>query len=144
MTDRQGEDNERSALDTMASPDSAELDKLVSMYPPSTQALISAARAALLTAFPKSTESVDSKARLIGYSYGPGYKSTVATLILSRTRLKIGVPYGAQLPDPEGLLAGQGKVHRHIPISTAAELESVALTTLLHIAFSALEARAMR
>jgi len=126
------------------SSDFTEPDQLVATYPASTQALITAARAALLAAFPKATESVDLKARLFGYSYGPGYKGTVATLILSKTGVKIGVPYGAQLADSAGLLTGQGKVHRHIAIETAAQLKSRALKTLLKSAFSAWEARSTR
>jgi hypothetical protein len=44
-------------------------------------------------AFPGATETPDLQARLLGYSYGPGYKRTVATLILSKTGVKIGIPY---------------------------------------------------
>jgi len=123
---------------------SPEADQLVATYPAPTQALITAARAALLATFPKATESADAKARLLGYGYGPGYKGTVATLILSKTGVKIGVPYGAQLADPTGLLTGEGKVHRHIPIETAAQLSSPALKTLLKAAFSAWKARSTR
>jgi hypothetical protein len=89
---------------------STEADRLVAADPASTQALITAARVALRAVFPDATESVDRKARVLGYCYGPGYTGTVATLILSKTGVKIGVPYGAQLPDPAGLLAGEGKV----------------------------------
>jgi hypothetical protein len=127
----------------MSSPSSdfTELDQLVATYPEPIQALINATRAALLAAFPKAAESVDSKARVLGYGYGPGYKGTVATLILSKTGVKIGVPYGAQLADPAGLLTGQGKVHRHIPIEAAAQLKSSALEALLKAALNAWEAR---
>lgn len=124
-----------------SSSDSSELDRLVATYPASTRALIAATRAALLAAFPEATESVDTKARVVGYSYGPGYKGTIATLILSRTGVKIGVPFGAELPDPARLLSGQGKVHRHIPIETPAQLENSALETLLRTAFSTWKAR---
>src|SRR5215475_8281742 len=113
------------------SSDFAEPDQLVATYPVSTQALITAARATLRAAFPKATESVDTKARLLAYSYGPGYKGTVATLILSKTGVKIGIPYGSSLPDPAHLLAGEGKVHRHVAIKESAELEEPALRVLL-------------
>ncbi len=58
----------------------------------------------------------------LGYNYCRGYKGTVATLILSKTGVKIGVPYGASLPDAMHLLAGAGKVHRHVAITEAAQL----------------------
>lgn len=38
----------------------------------------------------------------------------VATLILSRGGVKLGLARGSELPDPKHLLAGSGKVHRHI------------------------------
>ena len=126
------------------SSDVAELDRLVATYPASTQALINATRAALLKAFPRAAESVDTKARLLAYSYGPGYKGTVATLILSKAGVKIGIPYGAELADPAGLLTGEGKVHRHVPIETAAQLKGSALEALLMAALSAWNARSKR
>jgi hypothetical protein len=120
---------------------SKEPDQLLATYPASTQALIAAARSTLLTAFPQASETVDNKARLLGYSYGPGYKGTVATLTLSKNGVKIGVPFGAQLADPTGLLAGEGKVHRHIAIETVEQLKSRALKTLLNAALAAWKAR---
>ena len=123
---------------------SSEADRLVTAYPAQTQALISVARAALMASFPGATETVDIKARVLGYGYGPGYKDTVATLILSKSGVKIGVPYGAQLADPAGLLTGQGKVHRHVPIETEAQLKNRALVALLRAAYDAWKLRSTR
>jgi hypothetical protein len=120
---------------------SADADRLVARYEPQTQALIAAARATLLAAFPKAEESVDLQARLLGYAYGPGYKGTVATLILSKTGVKIGIPYGAALSDPEGLLTGAGRVHRHIAITHAAQLRAPATKAVLKAALTAWRTR---
>lgn len=57
---------------------------------------------------------------LWGYSYGPGDTGTVATLSLSKTGVKIGIPYGSSLPDPAHLLAGEGKFDRHVAIKDPA------------------------
>jgi len=122
----------------------SEADRLVAAYPAQTQELISVARAALMAAFPGATETVDTKARVLGYGYGAGYKDTVATLILSKTGVKIGIPYGAQLADPADLLTGQGKVHRHIPVETEAQLKSRALADLLRAAHDAWKLRSPR
>jgi hypothetical protein len=120
---------------------SAEVDGLIEQYDPEIQKLINAARSALSLAFPGSSETADSKARLLGYSYGPGYKGTVATLILSKTGVKIGIPYGASLEDPMHLLAGAGKVHRHVAIKESAELKAPALKALLKETLLASRAR---
>jgi hypothetical protein len=70
-------------------------------------------------------------ARLISYAYGPGYKGTVCTLILSKTGIKLGLIGGATLPDPEGLLAGSGKVHRHVQLSAPEDLRRPGLKQLV-------------
>jgi|SRR5215471_8344958 len=122
-------------------PSSAEIDRLIDRYSPEVQRLINSARRILRTAFPGCAETADSKARLLGYSYGPGYKGTVATLILSKTGVKIGVPYGTSLKDPAHLLAGEGKVHRHVAVAEPAELKAPALKALLREALSAWKLR---
>jgi len=119
----------------------AEADRLIGQYDREIQGLVHAARRTLLVAFPGASEASDPQAHLLGYSYGPGYKGTVATLILSKTGVKIGIPYGASLPDPKHLLAGAGKVHRHVAIKNPAELKAPALRTLLKKALSAWETR---
>jgi hypothetical protein len=119
----------------------AEVDRLVASYPDQTQALIDASRAKLRAVFPGVTESADRKARLLSYSYGAGYTGTVATLILSRSGVKIGIPYGAQLADPHGLLAGAGKVHRHVAIESPSQLRTRALTALLRATLAAWKTR---
>ena len=117
---------------------------LIELYEPETQQLIEGARCLLRGAFPKVTESVDLKARLFGYGYGPGYKGTVATLILSKSGVKIGIPFGASFADPAHLLAGAGKVHRHVAITNAAELKAPALKALLREALRAWQKRRLK
>jgi Domain of unknown function (DU1801) len=123
------------------SPSFSQVNTLIGQYDPELQKLINAARNALALAFPRATETPDTKARVIGYCYRPGYKGTVATLILSKTGVKIGIPYGAHLPDPSSLLAGEGKVHRHIAVTELAQLKAPAVKALLKETLSAWQAR---
>ena len=118
-----------------------EADVLIGQYDPEIQRLIHAARRTLRLAFPDTTETSDPQAHLLGYGYGPGYKGTVATLILSKTGVKIGIPYGSSLPDPAHLQAGEGKVHRHVAIKDRAELKAPELRVLLQNALRAWETR---
>lgn len=122
-------------------PTSRGTDMLIGLYEPEIQRLIQAARSTLHIAFPSVTENPDLGAHLLGYSYGPGYKGTVATLILSKKGVKIGIPYGFSLPDPAHLLAGEGKVHRHVAIKHTAELKTRELRTLLEGALKAWKIR---
>jgi hypothetical protein len=103
---------------------------LVARYPANSD-LIDASRRVLSAAFPGTTEEADPKAGLISYSFGPGYKGVVATLILSKGGVKIGIPYGATLEDPAGLLEGSGKVHRYIPVTSLSALTRPGVNRLL-------------
>ena len=70
-------------------------------------------------------------ARLISYAHGPGYKGAVCTIILSKTGIKLGLIGGAALADPHGLLAGSGKVHRHVQLHTLEDLRRPGLQQLV-------------
>jgi hypothetical protein len=117
------------------------IDRFLADYPPDVRVLAGATRRFLAKAFPGSTETLDVTARLIAYSYGPGYKGLVCTLLLSRSGVKIGVVHGAALPDPKGLLEGSGKVHRHVALKTPADLERPGLKSLLKASLVAWRAR---
>ena len=98
----------------------------------------------MLAAFLQADETADAKARLIAYGYCSGYKGVVATLILSKAGVKIGIPYGVTLPDPTGLLEGAGKIHRHVVIASRADLARRALSTLLRATLAAWQERSRR
>ena len=106
-------------------------------YPAAVREIADAARNALANALPGATESVDASAKLLGYSYGPGYKGLVCTLLMSKTGVKLGIFRGAELPDPAKLMQGAGKVHRHVPLRGAADLERAELQALLAAALAA-------
>jgi hypothetical protein len=119
----------------------AVVDELVAQYPSATQALIAESRRLIRAAFPGAIETADTKARLICYSYAPGFKGVAATLILSKTGAKIGIPYGATLPDPAGLLVGKGKVHRSIAVKSRSDLSLPAVRHMLKTALESWQRR---
>ena len=117
------------------------IDTFLYAYSPEVRALTLAARTLIGETFPKIEETVDVSAKIIGYGYGPGYKGSLCVLILSKDGVKIGVVRGAEVSDPRGLLRGAGKVHRHVPIKTAADLAQPGLKPLLKSALSAWKKR---
>lgn len=121
--------------------DSKAIDNLLDAYAPAVRRLAGDARRYLRRCLPDASESVDEKARLIAYSYGPGYKGLVCTLILSRSGVKLGLVGGAALPDPHRLLEGNGKVHRHVPLSASGDLQRIGVRQLLLAASDACRAR---
>jgi hypothetical protein len=50
---------------------------------------------------------------------------------MSQKGVKLGINKGAELPDPEGLLEGSGKVHKYVQLRRAADLEQAGLRELL-------------
>lgn len=105
--------------------------------PPEVRDLAEAARRLLDGAFPGVAQSLDESAKLIGYSYGPGYKGVVCTLILSRKGVKLGIVRGSELPDPKQLMQGSGKVHRYVDLRTIADVKRPGLKPLLKAALAA-------
>ena len=65
----------------------------------------------------------------------------MCTLILSQTGVKLGIPYGAAMPDPNALMRGAGKVHRHVVLQTPADLKQPGLKALIKAALAAWKER---
>jgi hypothetical protein len=118
-------------------PSPNDIEMFLADYPPEVRELALAARTLLGGAFPGAKETLDESAKLIGYSYGPGYKGVVCTLILSRNGVKLGIVRGAELSDPKQLMRGSGKVHRHVQLQTVADLKRPGLKSLLKAALTA-------
>jgi hypothetical protein len=120
---------------------SSDLRQLLEAYPADVRKLVVGARELLFAVLPHVSEFPDLKSRVIGYGTGSSYRDTIATLILSRKGVKIGIVGGASLADPERLLAGSGKVHRYVATAEPADLKRPALTQLLKSAYAAWQER---
>ena len=110
-------------------------------YPDKVQALARHARTVVRQWLPEAKEAEDSAAHMFAYSYGPGYKGVICTLLLSKTGVKLGIAGGASLPDPHKLLRGEGKVHRHVPLKTIDDLQQPGVKELVAAAGAACHAR---
>ena len=67
-------------------------------------------------------------------SYGVGPKKMTehfCYISAQKKDVNLGFYYGAELPDPQGLLKGTGKLLRHIKIREAKDIQSPALRRLL-------------
>lgn len=67
----------------------------------------------------------------IGFGTGTGYKATIFVVSPQRAYVNLGIAHGPMLPDTSGLLEGTGKVHRHVKIRQAADLERPELRQLM-------------
>lgn len=114
---------------------------LFAKYDAQIQLLAEELLAFLYRALPDVQEAVDVPANMIAYGYGPGYKGMVCTVIFSKKELKLGIYKGTELPDPEHLLEGTGKVHQYVAIRTATDIHRPALEALLGEAVAACRKR---
>ena len=115
---------------------------LVATYPPAVQDLARQARGFILEAMGgDAQESIDASGPYAFYGFAPGYKGLVCSLILSKKGVKLGIANAATLDDPQKLLQGAGKVHRHIPLETSADLRISGVKALVKSAIKAWHGR---
>ena len=75
------------------------------------------------------------KMRMASYGVGPKKKSEHFCYISAQKEdVNLGFYYGAELPDPEELLQGTGRLLRHVKIREAKAIRSGALRQLLEVA----------
>lgn len=106
-------------------------ETILSQYEGEVASLGARLRKFLLKQLPDIIEQPDAKANLIGYSYGPGYKDLICTILMSKKGVKLGFYKGSELPDPHHLLTGSGKVHKYVEIDSAQDVHNPALLALL-------------
>ena len=116
---------------------SEDLADLLARYSPEVQKLALSTRSFVLGLIPNAIELVDTKAKVVGYGYGPKYADLICAIMPTKVGVTLGIARSAGLPDPSGLLQGAGKVHRHVKIKDESDLKAAALKALLQAALSA-------
>ena len=93
-------------------------------------------RNAVLREIPAASETVNdvSYAVTIGFTFSGRVKEVFCYLVAYRSYVNLGFARGAELPDPERKLQGTGKLHRHVRIESAADLDSPHVLLLIHAA----------
>lgn len=117
------------------------LEVMLGRYPEPVTAQYLVTREWLFFQCPALQEVPDPTANIVGYGLGEGYKGMVCTLIFSKTGLKLGLAFSAGFPDPNGLLKGTGKVHRHVVLPSTGAASVVGLEDLLQTAIVACKDR---
>lgn len=88
-------------------------------------------REVLFKNLPNIIEQIDLPAQMIAYCFGQKYSELICTIIPSKKGLKLGFNWGTELPDPEKLLRGNGKISRYVEIVSEEQINSKALKNLL-------------
>jgi Domain of unknown function (DU1801) len=116
---------------------SKEAAEILVPFAPEVQNLALAVRTFIFKMIPGVTEMIDTKARNIGHGYSPNYIDMVSMILPTKAGVTLGIAYATQLPDPEKILEGTGKLHRHVKLKSKSDLETVALKPLLSAASAA-------
>lgn len=121
-----------------------DVDAFFAEYPAPVEELAHRLRALIFETVPGVGEMLDRSARVVGYGFGTGYKDTVCAIVMSKTGVKLGLSDGKSLPDPKGLLAGEGKRHAHVAFATPADLKRPGVKPLLRACHAAWKKRATK
>jgi hypothetical protein len=111
-------------------------EEFFSNYSPEVEAIALRARSLVLGLLPGATEHVDTGNKVVSYSTGGRMKDMVFYISAHKAHANIGL-FGADLPDPNGLIEGTGKRLRHVKLRSLADVDRPALHSLLESALAA-------
>ncbi|SCG47506.1 protein of unknown function (DU1801) [Micromonospora echinaurantiaca] len=104
-------------------------ERLLAAREPRVAELARSLSALILAVYPEAVVTVDGGD--IGFGSGTGYTGLVFVVTPHIRHVNLGIAGGATLPDPAGLMAGTGKVHRHVQIRHADDLARPELRELM-------------
>ena len=107
------------------------VDTFLKGYSPQVREIAVKARETILSVMPKATEKVYPGWKVIQYGTGTDMKSVFAVISPQRERVNLGLANGAQLPDPDHLLEGDGKGIRHVKLTSADKAVAPAVRELV-------------
>ncbi len=114
----------------------AQVESFIDRFAPEIADRVHAARKVLRSRLPGASELVYDNYNALAIGYGPGEKTSEAVFSLAvypRNILLYFLP-GVGLPDPEGLLQGEGKVGRYVCLTDVALLDEPAIIALIDVA----------
>jgi hypothetical protein len=94
-------------------------------------------RQTILDEMPGIKENLDLKGSFVTYGIGDGHEDTVVIIRSAGQTWTIGFYRGRELPDPERLLGGGGRLHAAVIVGRRADIESEAMKDLLKEAYAA-------
>jgi hypothetical protein len=111
------------------------LEEMTAAFDPRVRDLAARTRALIFDVYPEVVEVLWPRQNVAGYGVGPKKMSEhFCYIALYDDHVNLGFNQGADLPDPDGLLEGPGKVLRHTKIAEPEDLEDPAVRRLLEAA----------
>jgi Domain of unknown function (DU1801) len=113
------------------------VDTFLKGYPPPVREIAVKAREVILSVMPDATEKVYPGWKVIQYGTAADMKSVFAAISPQRERVNLGLANGVDLPDPDGLLEGDGKAIRHVKLTSPEAAGAPAVRELIRGALQA-------
>ena len=115
-----------------------QLKSFIDKFEPKHQALIRSVRRALRKRLPTANEIVYDNYNffVIGYSGSERPSDAILSMAAQAGRISLCLLRGASLPDPHGLLQGEGKQTRFLRLDSAATLSEPAVEAIIAAALS--------
>jgi hypothetical protein len=113
------------------------VDTFLKGYTPQVREIAVKARETILSVLPGATEKVYPGWKVIQYGAGADMTAVFAAISPQRERVNLGLAHGADLPDPEGLLEGDGKAIRHVRLTSPRAAGAPAVKELIRGALQA-------
>jgi hypothetical protein len=115
--------------------DSSVFEEIIAGFPKEIRELALASRTLIFDVLPQTVEVVWPTQRTAGYGTGPKKMSEQFCWLAPQARhIVFGFYYGTELPAPDGLLEGTGRLMRHVKIRSMADLENPDLRRLVEVA----------
>ena len=113
-----------------------QLDALIDKYTPEMATAGRECLKKMRARLPGATQLVYDTYNALGIGFGPSEKASEAifSIVLYPRYVTLFFLQGVHLPDPSGLLQGNGKVVRHIKLESPADLDKPAIQKLIAVA----------
>jgi len=110
-------------------------NEMLASFDPAVQAVAREARVLIYDVLPQVVEVVWTRQKTAGYGTGPKKMTEHFCWIAPyKQHVGLGFNYGSELPDPENLLEGTGKLFRHMRLKTIADVRRPAIRALVEVA----------
>jgi len=115
-----------------------QLRTFIAKFEPKLQKTIRAVRAALRKRLPTANELVWDNYNFFVIGYSPSEKPYDSPFSMAAAANGVGLSFlqGASLPDPHGILQGEGKQNRFVRLESAATLDRPEVAAVIHAAIS--------
>lgn len=112
-----------------------EFQQILQQYSPDICVIATEVRALIFEVLPQTVEVPWVVQKIVGY--GTGYKKMsehFCWIQPNKNHVNLGFNYGAELPDPDKLLEGTGKLFRHVKMRSLDDVRCLSIKHLLEAA----------